>query len=90
VIAMLREQGACRIGFTAMASLACEPSGANPEQGRPVKPWSASHFCGGSSSGSAVAVAAASFLFRVTRSQTVIFSNSTKPLGLFKVCGKKP
>jgi Asp-tRNA(Asn)/Glu-tRNA(Gln) amidotransferase A subunit family amidase len=58
VIEMLAQQGACLIGFTNMTPLAYEPSGGNSEFGRPVNPWSAKHICGGSSSGSAVAVAA--------------------------------
>jgi Asp-tRNA(Asn)/Glu-tRNA(Gln) amidotransferase A subunit family amidase len=76
VIAMLRAQGARRIGFAAMTPPADEPSGGNPEQGGPIIPRGAIHFCG---SGSPVAVAAACFLLRVTRSQTILFSNSTKP-----------
>jgi Asp-tRNA(Asn)/Glu-tRNA(Gln) amidotransferase A subunit family amidase len=58
VIDILSENGARLIGFTEMTSLAYEPSGGNPERKRPVNPWNAGHICGGSSSGSAVAVAA--------------------------------
>jgi Asp-tRNA(Asn)/Glu-tRNA(Gln) amidotransferase A subunit family amidase len=58
VIEILRDQGARLIGLTAMSELAYEPSGGNAQQGRPFNPWSAGHICGGSSSGSAVAVAA--------------------------------
>ncbi len=58
VIEVLAAQGACLIGFTKMTALAYEPSGGNTAQGRPVNPWDASAICGGSSSGSAVAVAA--------------------------------
>jgi Asp-tRNA(Asn)/Glu-tRNA(Gln) amidotransferase A subunit family amidase len=58
VITSLNEAGAAMVGFTEMTPLAYEPSGGNPEQNRPVNPWSHNHICGGSSSGSAVAVAA--------------------------------
>jgi Asp-tRNA(Asn)/Glu-tRNA(Gln) amidotransferase A subunit family amidase len=46
------------VATTTMTPLAYEPSGANSGQGRPLNPWSFDHICGGSSSGSAVAVAA--------------------------------
>jgi len=58
VIARLDAAGGCLIGFTAMTALAYEPSGSNVAQRRPLNPWSKAHICGGSSSGSAVAVAA--------------------------------
>jgi len=58
VAARLLAAGAQLSGFTTMTPLAYEPSGGNPVQGRPRNPWSGSHICGGSSSGSAVAVAA--------------------------------
>jgi Asp-tRNA(Asn)/Glu-tRNA(Gln) amidotransferase A subunit family amidase len=58
VIASLAKHGALLIGYTEMTPLAYEPSGGNPGRGRPVNPSSAHHICGGSSSGSAVAVAA--------------------------------
>ncbi len=57
VIARLQSAGAVLTGFATMTPLAYEPSGANPAQGRPLNPVSAAHICGGSSSGSAVAVA---------------------------------
>lgn len=57
VLARLREAGAGLVGFTAMTPLAYEPSGGNGERGRTANPWSADYICGGSSSGSAVAVA---------------------------------
>jgi Asp-tRNA(Asn)/Glu-tRNA(Gln) amidotransferase A subunit family amidase len=50
--------GAIRLGFSEMTALACEPSGSNPRRGRPLNPWNPDRICGGSSSGSAVAVAA--------------------------------
>jgi Asp-tRNA(Asn)/Glu-tRNA(Gln) amidotransferase A subunit family amidase len=46
------------VATTKMTPLAYEPSGGNSSQGRPRNPWSFDHICGGSSSGSAVAVAA--------------------------------
>jgi Asp-tRNA(Asn)/Glu-tRNA(Gln) amidotransferase A subunit family amidase len=58
VVTWLSGQGARLIGCTAMTELAYEPSGASASRPRPVNPWSAGHICGGSSSGSAVAVAA--------------------------------
>ncbi len=58
VVALLRQTGARLAGFTTMTPLAYEPSGGNSVQGRPRNPWNDQHICGGSSSGSAVAVAA--------------------------------
>ncbi len=49
--------GADRIGFTQMTELAYEPSGFNASRGRVKNPWSLDHVPGGSSSGSAAAVA---------------------------------
>ncbi len=57
VLARVIDAGARLIGFTRMTALAYQPSGGNAAQGRPLNPWSAAHVCGGSSSGSAVAVA---------------------------------
>ena len=58
VLARLDQAGAVRLGFTQMTALAYEPSGSNPELGRPLNPRAPGRICGGSSSGSAVAVAA--------------------------------
>jgi Asp-tRNA(Asn)/Glu-tRNA(Gln) amidotransferase A subunit family amidase len=58
VLARLLEAGAGLVGYTSMTPLAYEPSGGNGERGRTANPWSAEHICGGSSSGSAAAVAA--------------------------------
>ncbi len=58
VLEILGRHGYSLIGFNTMTALAYEPSGGNSDQPRPVNPWSAAHICGGSSSGSAVAVAA--------------------------------
>ena len=51
-------EGAELLGFAEMTPLAYEPSGGNPDRGRPINPRNASFICGGSSSGSAVLVAA--------------------------------
>jgi Asp-tRNA(Asn)/Glu-tRNA(Gln) amidotransferase A subunit family amidase len=58
VVARLVDAGARIVGITAMTALAYEPSGTNDVQGRPKNPGNAQRICGGSSSGSAVAVAA--------------------------------
>jgi len=49
--------GAGRIGFTQMTELAYEPSGFNASRGHVRNPWNLDHVTGGSSSGSAAAVA---------------------------------
>jgi Asp-tRNA(Asn)/Glu-tRNA(Gln) amidotransferase A subunit family amidase len=58
VLDRLDSAGALRLGFAEMTALACEPSGSNPGRQRPLNPWDPDRICGGSSSGSAVAVAA--------------------------------
>ncbi|PSC03553.1 amidase [Alsobacter soli] len=58
VLETLDRAGASRVGFTQMTPLAYEPSGANEAYGRPLNPRNPDRICGGSSSGSAVAVAA--------------------------------
>jgi aspartyl-tRNA(Asn)/glutamyl-tRNA(Gln) amidotransferase subunit A len=57
VLTRLDEAGACRIGFTAMTELAYEPSGYNASAAYARNPWDLDFIPGGSSSGSAVAVA---------------------------------
>jgi aspartyl-tRNA(Asn)/glutamyl-tRNA(Gln) amidotransferase subunit A len=57
LLARLDEAGADRIGFTQMTELAYEPSGFNASRGRVKNPWILDHVSGGSSSGSAAAVA---------------------------------
>jgi aspartyl-tRNA(Asn)/glutamyl-tRNA(Gln) amidotransferase subunit A len=57
VLRRLDEAGACRIGFTALTELAYEPSGYNAVRACPNNPWNPDFIPGGSSSGSAVAVA---------------------------------
>jgi aspartyl-tRNA(Asn)/glutamyl-tRNA(Gln) amidotransferase subunit A len=57
VLKHLDEAGACRVGFTAMTELAYEPSGYNASAAYPRNPWNLDFIPGGSSSGSAVAVA---------------------------------
>ncbi|MBI4275795.1 MAG: amidase [Rhizobiales bacterium] len=57
VLRRLDGAGACRVGFTAMTELAYEPSGFNAVCAYPRNPWNLDFIPGGSSSGSAVAVA---------------------------------
>jgi aspartyl-tRNA(Asn)/glutamyl-tRNA(Gln) amidotransferase subunit A len=57
VLRDLDQAGANRIGFTAMTELAYEPSGFNAVASNPRNPWNDDFIPGGSSSGSAVAVA---------------------------------
>lgn len=57
VLDRLRECGAALVGMAQMTPLAYEPSGGNPSLGRPENPVNARFICGGSSSGSAVAIA---------------------------------
>ena len=57
-VARLREAGAVLLGKTAMHELAYGMSGINPHLGATGNPWALNHDAGGSSSGSAAAVAA--------------------------------
>ncbi|HET7912630.1 MAG TPA: amidase [Pseudolabrys sp.] len=63
VLDLLDRAGANRIGTTAMTELAYEPSGYNAAHGAPKNPWNFDYVTGGSSSGSAVAVASGSVVF---------------------------
>lgn len=63
VLNLLDRAGAHRIGITAMTELAYEPSGYNAVHGAPKNPWNFDYVTGGSSSGSAVAVASGSVVF---------------------------
>ena len=56
----LDDAGGFRIGFTTMTELAFEPSGYNAVRPRAKNPWNLDFIPGGSSSGSAVAVASGS------------------------------
>jgi len=60
VLQRLDAAGAGRVGFTAMTELAYEPSGYNAVCDFPNNPWDFDFIPGGSSSGSAVAVASGS------------------------------
>ena len=60
VLDLLDRAGGRRIGYTAMTELAYEPSGYNAVHGRVGNPWNLDFISGGSSSGSAVAVASGS------------------------------
>ncbi|HZP41250.1 MAG TPA: amidase [Candidatus Binatia bacterium] len=57
-VARLRAAGAVVVGTTHLHELAFGATGVNPALGTPVNPWGADRVPGGSSSGSAVAVAA--------------------------------
>ncbi|MGA8588678.1 MAG: amidase [Pseudolabrys sp.] len=63
VLDLLDHAGAHRIGYTTMTELAYEPSGYNAVHGAPKNPWNFDFITGGSSSGSAVAVASGSAVF---------------------------
>ncbi len=63
VLRRLDDAGGCRGGFTAMTALAYEPSGYNAVADYARNPWDTDFIPGGSSSGSAVAVASGSVLF---------------------------
>ncbi len=60
VLDLLDRAGGRRVGYTAMTELAYEPSGYNAVHGRVGNPWSLEFISGGSSSGSAAAVASGS------------------------------
>lgn len=65
VLARLGAAGADRVGFTNMTALAYEPSGFNAARGRVRNPWNPDFVAGGSSSGSAAAVASGSVVAAV-------------------------
>lgn len=58
LLKQLTAEGAALLGFSEMTPLAYEPSGGNLYRARPLNPLNADYVCGGSSSGSAVLVAA--------------------------------
>lgn len=60
LLARLDGAGARRVGFTGLPELAYEPSGYNHARGRVRNPWNLNFVAGGSSSGSAAAVASGS------------------------------
>jgi aspartyl-tRNA(Asn)/glutamyl-tRNA(Gln) amidotransferase subunit A len=63
VLDLLDRAGGRRVGYTAMTELAYEPSGYNAVHGRVGNPWNVDFISGGSSSGSAAAVASGSVFF---------------------------
>jgi len=65
ILTRLDAAGAYRIGFTTMTELAYEPSGYNAVRSRARNPWNLDFIPGGSSSGSAVAVASGSAVIAV-------------------------
>jgi aspartyl-tRNA(Asn)/glutamyl-tRNA(Gln) amidotransferase subunit A len=65
VLRRLDDAGAFRVGFTTMTELAYEPSGYNAVVPYARNPWNPDFIPGGSSSGSAVAVASGSVLLAV-------------------------
>lgn len=62
VLRRLDAAGGFRVGYTSMTELAYEPSGYNALYGRVKNPWDLDFISGGSSSGSAVAVASGSVI----------------------------
>jgi aspartyl-tRNA(Asn)/glutamyl-tRNA(Gln) amidotransferase subunit A len=62
VLRLLDAAGGYRIGTTGMTELAYEPSGYNAVRGRVKNPWNLDFISGGSSSGSAAAVASGSVI----------------------------
>lgn len=58
VVARLDDAGQVNIGALHMAEFALSPTGFNHHYGSGLNPWNPQHVCGGSSSGSGVAVAA--------------------------------
>jgi aspartyl-tRNA(Asn)/glutamyl-tRNA(Gln) amidotransferase subunit A len=65
VLRRLDDAGAFRVGFTTMTELAYEPSGYNAVAPYARNPWNPAFIPGGSSSGSAVAVASGSVVLAV-------------------------
>ena len=63
VLDLLDRAGGHRIGYSAMNELAYEPSGYNAVHGAVRNPWTFDFIAGGSSSGSAAAVASGSVVF---------------------------
>ncbi len=57
-LAQLEEAGQVNVGSLHMAEFALSPTGFNGHYGPAFNPWNPEHVCGGSSSGSGVAVAA--------------------------------
>merc|ERR1711966_95573 len=58
VVARLRAAGGVLVGKTVMTTFGMSPLGYNPDFHGPLNPYNTSHYTGGSSAGSATAVAA--------------------------------
>ncbi len=87
VIHRLRQAGAIAVGRLGMSEFAAWPTGHNDHYGTPRNPWNTAHITGGSSSGSACAVAAR-IVYASLGSDTG--GSIRVPAGICGVVGLKP
>ncbi len=87
VVTRLREAGAVSLGKTNMHEWAKGSHGVNPFYGTPCNPWNRSRIPGGSSSGSAVAVAASMCMASIG---TDAAGSVRNPASLCGIVGLKP
>ena len=87
VVARLREAGAILLGKSNLHELAFGPLGTNPHFGDTRNPWNTSRHAGGSSSGSAVAVASGMCVFAIGTDTT---GSIRIPAAFCGVTGLKP